>query len=268
MLKKAGVLCLSALMVILVLAAPPAGAERPDGRGPGQNAPEKITVCQERRDGTLEQRRVAAAVAGRGHFIGVGDRYPGAEGVVVGPDCMPVPIDVDGDGVPDTEDNCIATANPDQANTYGSAAGDACEDSNADGVADANEPHFCLSVDGAQIRSHGTATCTTEPGAAEPNTAMAHGAGARAIATAGSGNEATADGARARAIAQLGDNNRAVAIGWGAAAVAQVGDGNVASALHSHAGAFAGNGHRNTAIARSQCAAVASGSDDLTIECG
>jgi hypothetical protein len=39
----------------------------------------------------------------------------------------PGQADADGDGVPDSEDNCPHVANPDQSDTYGDARGDACE---------------------------------------------------------------------------------------------------------------------------------------------
>ena len=41
-------------------------------------------------------------------------------------DLGPGPIDVDGDGVPDTADNCPSTANSDQKDTNGDGVGDAC----------------------------------------------------------------------------------------------------------------------------------------------
>jgi hypothetical protein len=49
----------------------------------------------------------------------------------------PGPVDSDGDGVPDTSDNCPSTANPDQHNADGDFAGDACDpypDDPQDGV--------------------------------------------------------------------------------------------------------------------------------------
>jgi len=61
-------------------------------------------------------------------------------------------LDTDGDGIPDTTDNCVDTANPDQANEDGDAFGDACDpcppfadqvpvaDADDDGVADACDP--------------------------------------------------------------------------------------------------------------------------------
>lgn len=48
--------------------------------------------------------------------------------------------DGDGDGVPDSSDNCPAAANTDQRNSDGDAQGDACDpDEDNDGVADAND---------------------------------------------------------------------------------------------------------------------------------
>jgi len=43
---------------------------------------------------------------------------------------------MDGDGVPDDADNCPDTVNPDQADNFGTEAGDACEDTDSDTVLD------------------------------------------------------------------------------------------------------------------------------------
>ena len=37
------------------------------------------------------------------------------------------PLDTDGDGVPDSSDNCVSVANPDQADADGDGHGDACD---------------------------------------------------------------------------------------------------------------------------------------------
>jgi hypothetical protein len=67
-----------------------------------------------------------------------------------GPDAAMVSGDTDGDGVPDTTDNCAATPNADQHDHDGDGRGDACDvcphlvdaggDSDADGVGDACDP--------------------------------------------------------------------------------------------------------------------------------
>jgi Thrombospondin type 3 repeat len=62
------------------------------------------------------------------------------------------PDDMDGDGIPNDQDNCPTVANPDQANEDGDKFGDACDpcpveandtpsDPDGDGVADGCDPH-------------------------------------------------------------------------------------------------------------------------------
>ena len=47
--------------------------------------------------------------------------------------------DLDEDGVPDVADNCTDTFNPDQSDFNGNGLGDLCEDSDQDGLLDADE---------------------------------------------------------------------------------------------------------------------------------
>jgi hypothetical protein len=49
----------------------------------------------------------------------------GASGPTV---ATPTPDDMDGDGVPNEEDNCPVNFNPDQTDTDGDGVGDACDD--------------------------------------------------------------------------------------------------------------------------------------------
>ena len=54
-------------------------------------------------------------------------------------------VDGDGDGVPDSADNCLATANPGQANLDGDALGDTCDsDIDGDGLANGGD---CAPID-------------------------------------------------------------------------------------------------------------------------
>ncbi len=52
----------------------------------------------------------------------------------------PTPTDTDGDGVADSVDNCVNTANTDQADNDNDGQGDACDN---DGIADSNENAGC-----------------------------------------------------------------------------------------------------------------------------
>ncbi|OGG56693.1 hypothetical protein A3D71_03590 [Candidatus Kaiserbacteria bacterium RIFCSPHIGHO2_02_FULL_55_20] len=45
-----------------------------------------------------------------------------------------IPADSDSDGIPDTRDNCVSTANADQADIDGNGLGDVCEDFDRDGI--------------------------------------------------------------------------------------------------------------------------------------
>ncbi|MBI4238109.1 MAG: thrombospondin type 3 repeat-containing protein [Deltaproteobacteria bacterium] len=68
-----------------------------------------------------------------------------------GPDDLPA-ADFDGDGVPDSTDNCLGTLNADQADSDSDGQGDACDDADnndtdADGVADTSDN--CLGLSNA-----------------------------------------------------------------------------------------------------------------------
>jgi hypothetical protein len=170
-----------------------------------------------------------------------------------------VESDTDGDGVPNATDNCPTIANPDQANTYGSAAGDACEDTDGNGTLDVNEPNICVSVDGvAIIGPVGTATCESiKSTGTSPNTAVADGSGADAFAGNGDGNTATAIGTSSAARTDQGNSNTAAATGDNANAQAHDGDRNSATATGDNAGAQAAFGNDNTATASGNTAFAA-----------
>jgi hypothetical protein len=150
--------------------------------------------------------------------------------------------DIDQDGVPNATDNCPTIANANQANHYGSAKGDACEDTDGDGTLDVNETNICVSVDGAAILGPvGTAKCeSSKSTGTTQNTAVANGDGADASAGSGNGNTATAvgDGASAQTD-NNGNHNTASAIGDDASAHAGFGDNNTATATGVGASAFA-----------------------------
>lgn len=158
--------------------------------------------------------------------------------------------DTDQDGVPNAADNCPTIANANQANTYGSAKGDACEDTDGNGTLDVDEGNICVSVDGVAILGPvGTSTCASNQSTGQsPNVAVSDGNHADAFAGTGDGDTATAIGSFAIATANDGNGNSAIATGNNAGASAGFGDNNTATA--TGAGAFAGAiGNNNTATA-------------------
>jgi len=71
------------------------------------------------------------SLAASDHFLVVADLAPGA--IVLEPE------DTDQDGVPDSVDNCLNVPNPSQTDFNLNGIGDACEDSDGDGLSDALE---------------------------------------------------------------------------------------------------------------------------------
>ena len=91
----------------------------------------KVDVCHRRGNGTYKKINISgnALQAHLNHGDGVpGEAVPGDPSMVFAADCSPVPapIDTDGDGVPDDEDNCPLVPNPDQADSNNDGVGDAC----------------------------------------------------------------------------------------------------------------------------------------------
>ncbi len=99
-----------------------------------------------------------SAVAGQTYYFMVGSSGPGGDLVFQ----LQQPVDTDGDGVGDSQDNCPATPNPDQfdfdfdgrgnacdncptafnpgqEDSDGDGTGDACEDTDGDGIADLHD---------------------------------------------------------------------------------------------------------------------------------
>jgi len=158
--------------------------------------------------------------------------------------------DTDGDGVPDATDNCPTVSNPAQLDQYGSAKGDACEDTDGDGTLDVDEADMCVSVDGADVLARGNTTCTSDPSpGGGPNVAVANGDNASATALDGYDNRATSVGFGAQAQAFGGHGNTANATGTNSSAAANTGNDNTAVANGDDAIAAAHDGNGNSATA-------------------
>jgi hypothetical protein len=218
-----------------------------------------------------------------------GDLFPGMEGYEFDGECSPVTLDSDNDGIPDAVDNCPTVANADQLDQYGSAFGDACEDTVGDGTLDVDEPNLCVHISGAVILENGSAYCsTTDGGIATPNIAIANGDDARATAgedPGDSGNEATAvgyiavaragNGSRNSAVAKgddtfvfarLGNDNTAEARGYDGYAAAGAGDSNLARTIGDYAESLAWGGDGNVATATGDGVSKLGGPSALTFK--
>jgi len=66
----------------------------------------------------------------RGLAVPVENQQPGQQEIVPGsgPTATPTPDDMDGDGIPNSEDDCPVDFNPDQKDSDGDGVGDACDD--------------------------------------------------------------------------------------------------------------------------------------------
>ena len=72
----------------------------------------------------------------------------------VGVECVAQEMDTDADGVADCVDNCPLTYNPDQADTYGGPAGDAC--------GDCPDCNLAIEIDGNPVEPGQTATLAVD----------------------------------------------------------------------------------------------------------
>lgn len=82
----------------------------------------------------VEIRILTTNAVGSDEWVGIDDIH--VDGTPLGPS------DGDGDGIPDASDNCVESANADQADADGDGLGDAC-DSDGDGDAIADETDNC-----------------------------------------------------------------------------------------------------------------------------
>lgn len=72
------------------------------------------------------------------------------------PNCAdPAPTDTDDDGIPDAEDNCPETANPEQENADGDEAGDACDDDDDNDTVPDQSDQCPGTLSGEQVDSNG-----------------------------------------------------------------------------------------------------------------
>lgn len=233
----------------------------------------KVKICHV--TGNASYHVIEVAEAALNAHLDHGDLIVGID---VDDNCEPLIVDSDSDGVADDIDNCVDVANPGQEDSYGSSAGDACEDTNGDGTPDVAELNFCVSIDGVLLLSQGTAVCeSTATEGISSNIAIADGNYARAMATrempvfgprpsnnlyaravgdfaraqaqAGEDLTAIAEGEQAFAVSHSGTNSSATATGKQSNAQVFFGDNNHASAIGEQVYANAGNGNNNTATA-------------------
>jgi hypothetical protein len=70
-------------------------------------------------------------------FSNTGVIYSKATNSILNPEY--VPVDSDGDTVPNLSDNCVSVSNADQKDEDGNGLGDACEDYDRDGIVNAKD---------------------------------------------------------------------------------------------------------------------------------
>lgn len=255
----------------------------------------KTVICHARGNGTWIAIEVAGAAvpAHLAHGDGeIGDPVPAMDWYVFGEDCALVLADSDGDGILDADDNCPDVPNPGQSDRYGSPKGDACEDdSDGDGFLDSdavNEPHICVSIDGAVIVSRGSPNCTsTATTGSVPNIAVSHGSGSvwaingnnntaiangvggtlEAVAAAGDNNTASVDGSNSSAWATAGNSNTATVVGNNSLAQAVAGHHNSAIVTGDGGTALVWNGANNTATATGACTVTLGNVNNQTASC-
>jgi hypothetical protein len=190
---KRGPLVLAVAVLMGMLAAVPAAAGRA-----------KVDLCHLRDDGSFRSIRVSARAvpAHLGHGdVQIGDAVPGLSGSRFADGCVPTPVDTDGDGVDDFEDNCPLVANLDQADLDGDGEGDVCDaDIDGDGTPNVDDafpydPSEDADTDGDGIGDNGD-NC---PEVSNPGQEDSDGDGA------GDACDASAVLARARSIDSAGN---------------------------------------------------------------
>lgn len=126
------ILGLLALIIAIVVAIAPVADARPKDKKDARS--EAVTTEAPSAETAVQDDSAISVESGD-----VSEQTSAAEGVANGNDRTLLSLDADGDYIPDALDNCTNVQNPDQADSDGDGAGDACpiyQDFDGDGVPD------------------------------------------------------------------------------------------------------------------------------------